>query len=372
MINTKLQAQRERLQDFFLEREEIIEAMFIAMLCKQHVVMIGPPGTAKSYLIESFCQGFEGFKMFSWQLTKFSTPEELFGPYSLQGLKKGKYERVTNGKLPESELVYVDEVFNANSSILNALNSSMNERIFQGSPIPLQSLYGATNFIPTEKVLVAFFDRFLFRFIVPELQEARAFEKVLRAGEFKINGNVVTKEELEELQSHLHTIDVSGVIPTLVKLRDLLRIESVLPSTRRFRWALDALRARALLEGRQEVVADDLFLLRHILWEDEKHRGLVERVLMRAVNPIVAKIRSLYDQAEDVQKQLRTLDPDSSSDDLNQIREGAMKLKLISEELDQLKAEHMETKTRAICEAFQKKIMEIHKRVIKEKLGITI
>src|SRR5271157_4589704 len=116
----KITAAIGELKQYFVEREEVIEAMADALLCKQHVCEIGPPGTAKSYLIECFTRYFAGFVYFAWQFTKFTTPEEVFGPYSLPELKAGNYTRITDGKLPHAHVAYFDEVFNANSSILNA------------------------------------------------------------------------------------------------------------------------------------------------------------------------------------------------------------------------------------------------------------
>jgi hypothetical protein len=123
----------------------------------------GSPGTAKSALVRAIAQAFGG-SYFERLLTKFSTPEELFGPISLKALEQDRYERVTAGKLPEAEFAFVDEVFKANSAILNSLLTAMNERLFHndGAPaqMPLVSLFGASNELPEGKELEALFDRF--------------------------------------------------------------------------------------------------------------------------------------------------------------------------------------------------------------------
>ena len=336
----KLQVLRSSLTLYFKERDEVIEAMFAALLSRNHLVMIGPPGTGKSYLIECFSNGIEGCVIFAWQVTKFSTPEELFGPYSLMELKKGKYERVTQGKLPECNIAYIDEVFNANSSILNSLNSAMNERVFQGNPIPLDCLYGATNFIPEEKILVAFFDRFLFRFIVDQIHESAAFQAMLAAGDFAVDqANVVTQADLDALRARVADVDVSPVIPMLVKLRDLLKVEQIYVSDRRYKWALNALRARALLDARAACAKDDLYVLKHVLWSDKKEIPMVESTILKSVSPIGAKIKDLYDQSRDIQREAKTLDPETP--DFGKIlMEKTGKLKILMEQIDKIKAEN--------------------------------
>jgi MoxR-like ATPase len=139
------------------------------VLAGEHVLLLGPPGTAKSALVRAIAQAFGG-TYFERLLTKFSTPEELFGPISLKALEQDRYQRVTAGKLPEAEFAFVDEVFKANSAILNSLLTAMNERLFHndGAPtqMPLVALFGASNELPEGKELEALFDRFLLRFDV--------------------------------------------------------------------------------------------------------------------------------------------------------------------------------------------------------------
>ena len=133
------------------------------------VLLIGPPGTAKSALARAIAQAFSG-NYFERLLTKFSTPEELFGPVSPKALEQDKFSRVISGKLPEAEFAFVDEVFKANSAILNSLLTLVNERVFHndGAPIkcPLVTMFGASNELPEGKELEALFDRFLLRFDV--------------------------------------------------------------------------------------------------------------------------------------------------------------------------------------------------------------
>src|SRR5215468_3498430 len=121
---------RDELQQVFLERAEVIDGALAALLGGHHVLIIGPPGTAKSMLADELCRRLAGATYFQWLLTKFTTPEELFGAVSLTALERDEYRRVTALKLPEAHIAFLDEVFKANSSILNAVLTLMNERHF--------------------------------------------------------------------------------------------------------------------------------------------------------------------------------------------------------------------------------------------------
>src|SRR5512141_409915 len=126
----RLRRIREELAQMFLERSEVIDGALAAVLAGHHVLLIGPPGTAKSMLADELCRRVDGAHYFQWLLTKFSTPEELFGAVSLRALENDDYRRVTTRKLPEAHIAFLDEVFKANSSILNAILSLINERVF--------------------------------------------------------------------------------------------------------------------------------------------------------------------------------------------------------------------------------------------------
>lgn len=141
MINKKVRKLERELNDYFLERDEIIRGLMVATIAKGNLLILGPPGTAKTALSEMLC-GQLNAKFFSRLLTKVSAPEELFGPLSLKALENDVYRRVTTGRLPEADIVVIDEVFKCNSAVLNTLLPIMNERVYfddsaQPKPIPL-------------------------------------------------------------------------------------------------------------------------------------------------------------------------------------------------------------------------------------------
>ena len=126
----KLRKIREELRQTFLERSDLIDGVLSALLCSQHVLIVGPPGTAKSMLADEMCRRIISANYFQWLLTRFTTPEEVFGAVSLKALEQDDYRRVTSHKLPEAHIAFLDEIFKANSSILNAILTIINERIF--------------------------------------------------------------------------------------------------------------------------------------------------------------------------------------------------------------------------------------------------
>jgi MoxR-like ATPase len=328
-----LNIQMDTLCSYFKERDRVVEGMFISLLSRNHCVMIGPPGTGKSYLIESFVKGFDNMNLFTWQLNKFSQMEELFGPYSLLALKEGRYERVSDHKLQNAEIAYLDEIYNGNSSILNAMNSLMNERIFERIHTPLHSIFSGTNFIPEDNVLLAFHDRFLYRFIIDEIQNQSNFEAMLASGGYGLSAkNIICKIDLMSLQDLVKTINYDKIIPLLTKLREALLGEKIYPSSRRFRWAIQALQAKALLEGRSHVDDEDLFILKDILWVDKKDIPIVELIVGKVVCPAIKEIQDLVNQARDIQKKTREKDPDKG-EDLQTILMNLRQLKNISGEI---------------------------------------
>ena len=125
----KLKNIREELKQTFLERSDLIDGALAALLSSHHLLIIGPPGTAKSMLADELCRRIDGANYFQWLLTRFTTPEEIFGAVSLKALEQDDYRRVTTRKLPEAHIAFLDEIFKANSSILNAILTLINERL---------------------------------------------------------------------------------------------------------------------------------------------------------------------------------------------------------------------------------------------------
>src|SRR5207247_1758005 len=172
------------LESRFLGKDEVIRLLLIAVVAGEHAVLVGPPGTAKSALIRMFARLLHA-RYFEYLLTRFTEPNEIFGPVDIAAFREGRYERRITGMLPEAEIVFLDEVFKSNSAILNALLTLLNERRYtSGGQIlrcPILSCFGASNEVPTDENLTAIFDRFLLR-IRSENLDAYHFQDLLQKG----------------------------------------------------------------------------------------------------------------------------------------------------------------------------------------------
>src|SRR6201987_3305775 len=212
---TKFAAIRDELNHVFLERTELIDGALCALLSASHVLVIGPPGTAKSMLADEICRRIEGANYFQWLLTKFSTPEEIFGAVSLKGLEQDDYRRVTDNKLPETHIAFLDEIFKANSSILNALLTVINERLFhngrQRITVPLITMFGASNELPDEEELTALYDRFMLRFTVDYVVEEFRFLKMLE-GTRPAARTTLSFGDLDELRAQTRAGELPGSV----------------------------------------------------------------------------------------------------------------------------------------------------------------
>src|SRR5436309_11977686 len=174
----------EPLKQRFVGRDEVIDLIALAVVAGEHLFLHGPPGTAKSALIRQFAAAVQG-RYFEYLLTRFSEPNEIFGPIDIARLREGAVVTVTTGMLPEAEFVFLDELFNANSAILNNLLTVLNERVYRRGAethkLPLLSLFSASNHLPEDDALRALFDRFLLRCHVSNLPR-EAMPRLLEAG----------------------------------------------------------------------------------------------------------------------------------------------------------------------------------------------
>ncbi|MEA2624698.1 MAG: MoxR-like ATPase [Candidatus Binatota bacterium] len=295
---------RDELNQTFVERAEVIEGALAALLSRSHVLLIGPPGTAKSMLADELCRRIEGAVYFQWLLTKFTTPEEIFGAVSLAALERDEYRRVTDAKLPRAHLAFLDEVFKANSSILNAILTVVNERLFHNGRaidrVPLLTLFGATNELPEEDELAALYDRFLLRFVVQYVREDFRFLRMLEPRPTSARATI-TLSVLGEAQAEADAVVVSaGVLRLLTECRRELGRKGIIASDRRYRQALGVLRAHAILDGRREVEEEDLFFLEHVLWRDPAEQAEVRATLRTLLQGHEDEVQELLFQSREL------------------------------------------------------------------------
>ena len=304
----KLKSVREELKQMFLERSELIDGALAALLSSHHLLIIGPPGTAKSMLADELCRRIEGANYFQWLLTRFTTPEEIFGAVSLKALEQDDYRRVTSRKLPDAHIAFLDEIFKANSSILNAILTLINERLFHNGKevtrVPLLTLFGASNELPEEEELTALYDRFLVRFVVNYITEDFRFLRMLESQRAP-QRTIVTLGELNEMQQEVREVVLPGhVYRGIADIRRELNKKNISASDRRYRQSLSLLQAYAYLESEDEVYEKHLFFLEHVLWRDpaehEQVRNTIRELLLgyeEEITELLYESREIRDSA---------------------------------------------------------------------------
>ncbi|MEN2999514.1 MAG: AAA family ATPase [Acidilobaceae archaeon] len=291
----------QELEAPFVGRHEEALVIVLALLSREHAVLVGEPGTAKSALVRRAATLLEA-KFFKYLLTRYTEPSELFGPIDIRELKRGHYARVTKGKLSEAEIAFLDEIFNASSAVLNSLLSIMMERIvydgYTEIRTPLWSLFGSSNRVPDEPELEALYDRFLVRAYVKPLDQDH-WDSLLTAawklevGEVGEAVPVLTTKELGELHRHVLEVNVNSVKPQLIKLLLTLESKGLHVSDRRKGKILKVIAAHALLNGRRAASEDDLIVLKYTVPKALEDFEKINVILMEELKTRERVIREL-------------------------------------------------------------------------------
>lgn len=336
MNNTLFRQVEAELNQTYFERREEIRGLLVALLAKQHILLLGAPGTSKSAMTEDLCRRIGG-RYFKKLVARTTTPEELFGPVSLKALENDSYRRVTTGKLPEADISFIDEIFKCNSAVLNGMLGILNEREFENDgqvmKCPLQFCVGASNELPEDREeLGALWDRFLLRYVVRYIRDPRNFEAMLLGGAL----SAVTKipqADLQQAQAEVQTVDVSKVVPQFTVIRQKMVELNIPVSDRRWKQTLSLIRAHAWLEGRKQASDDDLEILAHALWQDPSQIPQVKTEIMALANPLDKEALELYDQAAEVYQTVCAAPEEKKS---SACLEANTKFKKIAKKLEEL------------------------------------
>lgn len=285
----------------FRERDEVIDGLLCAALAQEHVLLLGPPGTAKSALARAFAESVGG-NHFEWLLSKFTAPEELFGPISLQGLKADRYRRVTTGKLPEAETVFLDEIFKGGSAILNTLLAAINERVFhndgQVQKLPLRMVIGASNELPEGPELGALYDRFLLRYWVGYLQGPTQFIEMMRSSE-QLFSRVISTEQWDTARAEVAKLPVDpDLYQSLFKLRTEAQKVGLALSDRRWMRMIRLVKASAWLAGDKVADLEHFDVLKAALWSDPGERDAANKLVEDTVGGVLTLAASVSQTIE--------------------------------------------------------------------------
>jgi MoxR-like ATPase len=256
-----------RARNGLVEREVVAEVVVLSAVAGEHLLVIGPPGTAKSEAVRRTASQLGG-SYFEYLLGRFTEPSEVFGPVDLRSLRDGTVAFATAGMLPEAEVAFLDEVFLGSTAVLNTLLGVLNERVFRrGSTLlscPLRVCVGAANELPDDPALAAFADRFLARLFITPVPDA-CLDEMLEVG-WSAGGRteepaVSLLPALDRLADAARACDLTGVRPLLGTAIRRLRQAGVPLSDRRAVRSQRLVAAAAALDGRTVAALDDLWVL---------------------------------------------------------------------------------------------------------------
>lgn len=296
------------------EKETEMSLSLLAALAGESVILLGPPGVAKSMVARQLKTAFRDAHSFEYLMSRFSTPDEIFGPVSIQKLKSSDtYERAVEGYLPTADVVFLDEIWKAGPAIQNTLLTVINEKIFRNGNremrLPLKLLVAASNELPAKgEGLEALWDRFVIRIESRPIRQEKNFRSMLlevenlsevkseeqsSAAEGEANSNVITAEEYAEWSENINKIgvkeDVLDVISVVRKSLRTVNVDeaaerrNIYVSDRRWKNIMRLLRTSAFMQDREEVAVCDLLPIYHCLWQEPEEREAIRTLVIRAL-----------------------------------------------------------------------------------------
>lgn len=328
------------------EKETEISLSLLAALAGESIILLGPPGVAKSMVARQLKTAFREAQSFEYLMSRFSTPDEIFGPVSIQKLKTSDtYERAVEGYLPTADVVFLDEIWKAGPAIQNTLLTVINEKIFRNGNremhLPLKLLVAASNELPAKgEGLEALWDRFViriesrpikleknFRAMLLEVKsEERGVKKQSSVAEGKANSNAITAEEYAEWTERIDKIGVKiEVLDAISAIRKSLRAvnvdeaaerRNIYVSDRRWKNIVRLLRTSAFMQDREKVDICDLLPIYHCLWQEPEERDAIRNIVIRALfSPFADKLVEMKNAlAEDIKYHRVRRNPEDGRD----------------------------------------------------------
>jgi len=285
----QLNAVLRQLKNAFVGKDEIIDLMGIALVARENLFLLGPPGTAKSAMVRALSKRLGGHT-FEYLLTRFTEPNEIFGPFDIRKLREGELVTNTEGMLPEANLVFLDELLNANSAILNSLLMVLNERVFRRGketrPLPVLMIVGASNHLPEDEALQALYDRFLLRVPCDNVAPDQLPE-VLRAGwrleqPHRTAEAHISLDRIQALQQQIYEVALDDIQDAYLDLVAKLRNTGIQLSDRRAVKIQRLIAASAVLCGRGRALMSDLWVMRYI-WDTEEQIEVARSIVNNTV-----------------------------------------------------------------------------------------
>ena len=320
------------------EKNTEISLSLLAALAGESVILLGPPGVAKSMVARQLKTAFRDARSFEYLMSRFSTPDEIFGPVSIQKLKTSDtYERAVEGYLPTADVVFLDEIWKAGPAIQNTLLTVINEKIFRNGNremhLPLKLLVAASNELPAKgEGLEALWDRFVIRIESRPIKLEKNFRAMLLEAPTDFSGSTdfsdlkITAEEYAEWAEKICKIGVKEeVLDAISAIRKSLRSvnvdeaaerRNIYVSDRRWKNIVRLLRTSAFMQDREEVDICDLLPIYHCLWQEPEERDTIRCIVIRALfSPFAEKLVEMKNAlAEDIKYHRVRRNPEDGRD----------------------------------------------------------
>jgi len=301
-VKERIKKLLEQLNTDIYEKEEVMALALLSSIAGESIFLLGPPGVAKSLIARRLKYAYKDAKVFEYLMSRFSTPDEIFGPVSISELKKDKYVRIVKNYLPAADVVFLDEIWKAGPSIQNALLTILNEKKFRNGEkeidVPMKALISASNELPEkEQGLEALWDRFLVRLVVEGIGDEEKFNGMIAMPstlfDEKVEGSITDNEYKEWGKKTDQIVIPENVFNVIQVIRKKIEQHNqdnekntekqIYVSDRRWRKIIRLMRTSAFLNDRAEVDLMDCFLIHHCIWNKEDQAGTVWQFVRAAI-----------------------------------------------------------------------------------------
>jgi MoxR-like ATPase len=299
-VKERIKTLLDQLNTGIYEKEDVMALALLSSIAGESIFLLGPPGVAKSLIARRLKYAYKDATVFEYLMSRFSTPDEIFGPVSLSKLKEDKYVRIIENYLPAAEVVFLDEIWKAGPSIQNALLTILNEKKFRNGEkeidVPMKALISASNELPEkEQGIEALWDRFLVRIVVEGIEDREKFENMIKMPTLSskdedtklknIITEIISNDDYDKWSKEINLIVIpENVFNVIQVIRNKIELHNqneentekqIYVSDRRWRKIVRLMRTSAFLNDRTEVDLMDCFLIKHCIWNEE---GQIQKV----------------------------------------------------------------------------------------------